>query len=54
MKVTEMFKNENFTFNEWLRLFQANDWLIIVFRSEYEYSSINKKKHLILRVALKG
>ena len=51
--IKDMFSDYNFTFKEWIKLFQYNEWLIKVFRSEYEYMSINIKKQLILNHALK-
>jgi len=46
--IKDIFKEDSFTFNEWIKLFNYNELLIKVFRHEYTYMNNERKKQLIL------
>ena len=41
------FKDENLTFIKWLRISMSHDFFRLVFKDEYNYMNINRKKELI-------
>ncbi len=43
--IKEMFKNENYSFNQWIKIFKWNDFFLNIFKTTND----EKRKYLILK-----
>lgn len=47
--VKDVFKDDKFTFHQWIRLFNQNDWMTRVFNEEWIYAKSSRKRPMLLK-----